>query len=447
MSETKSGGKFKIRFVFFIGLAFFTTEVAWSLYNARVSDLLADILTLLSLVGIWMALDNIIGVIIQPIMGSISDNTRTRFGRRMPYIIIGIPAGAIFFALIPTGEKNLPVLLLWMFLFGIAMGFYRSQAVSLMPDFIKPVNRSKGNAIINMMGGLGGVIGYGLSLVAELITLQGAFIIVSVLMVVSLFILIWKVDEKESYSYKALLEKEELEGEKIKEEKKKPGIITSFKDVLKEEDKSTLIMGLAIFFWFVAFQGLAALLTIYGTNVLLQTEGVAGFLAFFVALPIIIFAYPFAIVAGKIGRRNAIKIGLTIMISCLILIFFIGWIMRAEGLIFIILLLAIGGIGWSFVNVNSIVIIWELAPTDEKVGTYTGVYYFFSFLAAITGPYILGGLTDLFNNPLISPPYTLVLNAAIFLIIALILMFFVKRGEVKLTEEEKIARQKAIAEL
>ncbi|MGB5912591.1 MAG: MFS transporter [Promethearchaeia archaeon] len=446
MSETKSGGKFNIKLTFFIGLAFFTTELAWSLYNARVSKLLEFYLVFLSLVGIWMALDNLIGVILQPIMGSISDNTRSRFGRRMPYIIIGIPAGAIFFALIPT-QQNLTQLLIWMFFFGIAMGFYRAQAVSLMPDFIEPVNRSKGNAIINMMGGLGGVIGYGLSLVAGLITLQGAFIVASVLMVVSLFILIWKVDEKESYGYKALLEREELEGKKIKEGKKKPSIITSFKDILKEEDKSTIIMGLAIFFWFIAFQGLAALLTIYGTNVLLQNENFSGFLAFFVALPIIIFAYPFAIVAGKIGRRNAIKIGLTIMIACLILIFFIGWMMRAEGLIFIIILLVIGGIGWSFVNVNSIVIIWELAPTDEKIGTYTGIYYFFSFLAAITGPYVLGGLTDLFNNPLISPPYTLVLNAAIFLIVALILMFFVKRGEVKLTEEEKIARQKAIAEL
>ncbi|MFW9947138.1 MAG: MFS transporter [Promethearchaeota archaeon] len=447
MSETKPNGKFNIKLTFFIALAFFTTEVAWSLYNARVSKLLEDILKLLSLVGLWMALDNIIGVVLQPIMGSVSDNTRSRFGRRMPYIIIGIPAGAIFFALIPTGENNLPLLTIWMVFFGIAMGFYRSQAVSLMPDFIETVHRSKGNAIINMMGGLGGVIGYGLSLVAGIITLQGAFIIVSVLMVVSLFILIWKVDEKESYSYKILLEREQSEGKKIKEEKKKPGIIASFMDVLKEEDKSTLIMGLSIFFLFVAFQGLAALLTIYGTNVLLQSEDVSGFLAFFVALPIIIFAYPFAIVAGKIGRRNAIKIGLTIMIACLYLIFIIGWTMRADGLIFVIILLAIGGMGWSFVNVNSIVIIWELAPTDDKVGTYTGIYYFFSYLAAITGPYIVGGLTDLFNTQFNIPPYTLVLNAAIFLIIALILMFFVKRGEVKLTEEEKIARQKAIAEL
>jgi MFS family permease len=205
-------------------------------------------------------------------------------------------------------------------------------------------------------------------------------------------------------------------------------------------------MGFAIFSWFVAFQGLAALLTIYGVNVLLQNPNFSGFLAFFVALPIIIFAYPFAIIAGKIGRRNAIRIGLIIMITCLIILFFVGH-MRDAGLIPAIILLVFAGIGWSFVNVNSIVIIWELAPSSKLIGTYTGIYYLFSFLAAILGPFILGSLTDLINNPLVSPPYTLVLNGAIFLIIALILMFFVTRGEAELTEEEKLARQKAIQEL
>ncbi|MFW9828046.1 MAG: MFS transporter [Candidatus Thorarchaeota archaeon] len=442
MAEEK---KIKTSLIFYIGLAFFSTEIAWSLYNARVSKLLEGYLIFLSIVGLWMALDNVIGVILQPIMGSVSDNTRTKLGRRIPYIILGIPAAAIFFALIPT-QQNLIELLIWMFLFSIFMGFYRSQAVSLMPDFVKPINRSKGNAIINMMGGLGGVFGYGLSLLAGVITLQGSFIIASALMVLSLFILIWRVKEKEAYSYKEIIEREQLEGRKIKEEKGRPSIIDSFKDIFREKDKSTLIMGIAIFSWFVAFQGLAALLTIYGTNVLLQTEDFSGFLAFFVALPIIIFAYPFAIIAGKIGRRNAIKVGLIIMIACLMIIFFAGF-MRAQGLTLVIVLLVFTGIGWSFVNVNSIVIIWELAPSNEKIGTYTGIYYFFSFLAAITGPYIIGGMTDLINNPLFSPPYSLVLNGAIFLIIALVLMFFVKRGEPELTEEEKLAKQKAIQEL
>ncbi|MFX1354524.1 MAG: hypothetical protein ACFFGP_11215, partial [Promethearchaeota archaeon] len=97
--------------------------------------------------------------------------------------------------------------------------------------------------------------------------------------------------------------------------------------------------------------------------------------------------------------------------------------------------------GWAFVNINSIVIVWELAPSIRKIGTYTGLYYFFSVLAAIFGPALLGILRDAFGKE------SLLLDGAIFLLIALILMFFVRRGEVELTEEEKLARRMAIAEL
>ena len=173
MTEEK---KFDVKFVVYIGFAFFTSQLAWGLYNARVSLFLKVHLIFLSLVGIWMALDNILGVILQPIMGSISDNTRTKYGRRMPYIIVGIPLAAIFFILIPFLRANLSSLLVIIFLFGLAMGFYRAQSVALMPDFIKSENRSKGNAIINAMGGLGAVVGYALSLIAGIITVEGSFI-------------------------------------------------------------------------------------------------------------------------------------------------------------------------------------------------------------------------------------------------------------------------------
>ncbi len=99
------------------------------------------------------------------------------------------------------------------------------------------------------------------------------------------------------------------------------------------------------------------------------------------------------------------------------------------------------GLGYAFVNINTIVIIWQMAPTEKKIGTYTGVYYFFSFLAAIIGPGIVGALTDLFGRP------TLLFNCALFITVAFILMFFVKRGEVELSEEEKLAKKKAIQEL
>ena len=441
MTEEK---KFNAKFVLYIGFAFFTAELAWGLYNARVSLFLKDHLIFLGLVGIWMALDNIIGVILQPIMGSLSDNTRTKYGRRMPYLIVGIPLAAVFFSLIPFLRAELTSLLIIIFLFGIAMGSYRAQAVAIMPDFVRSEHRSKGNAIINAMGGVGAVIGYGLSLLSGIITVEGAFIVAAILMILGLVVLLSKVNENDSFSYKSLLELEKKEGKKIKSEKKTPGLIASFSDILKEKDLSTLIMLFAIFSWFIAYQGLAALLSIYGETVLNQSESIAGFLPFFFALPIIIFAYPFAKVAEKLGRRKAIKIGLTIISTCVLIGYFLGYA-GSNALIGIILILIIAGMGWSFVNVNSIVIIWEMAPSEEKIGTYTGVYYFFSYLAGILGPYILGSLTDLTSSP--TMPHTLLLIGAIFFMISLVLMFFVKRGEATLTEEEKKAKQKAIQNL
>lgn len=445
MAESKSKEKFDIKHTFLIGLAFFTTGISWSLYNTRVSQQLDDYFAGFVLagliVGILMALDNLIGVIIQPIMGTVSDNTRSKYGRRMPYIIIGVICSAIFFALIPTGflpTGSLPILLIWMFLFGLSMGFYRSQAVSLMPDFVKPQHRSKANAIINIMGGIGAIVAYTMGYLSGVLGLQMIFIIASIIMVVALVVLVLTVKEKDAYSYKLLLEAESKEG-KVKEKKEKVGLIKSFKDILNEEDKSTLFILLAIFAWFIGYQGLEAFFSIYaatGPNgILNQTDAFAAFMFNFVAIPFIIAALPLALLASRIGRKKSIQIGLIIMILSML----IGFLFQTLTVTMIILVLF--GIGWAFVNVNSIVIVWELAPSIKKIGTYTGVYYFFSVLAAVIGPGIVGGLRDLFG------PGSLLLVGLMFFVIAFIFIYFVKRGEVELTDEEKLARKKAIEEL
>lgn len=445
MAESKSKEKFDIKHTFLIGLAFFTTGISWSLYNTRVSQQLDDYFAGFVLagliVGILMALDNLIGVIIQPIMGTVSDNTRSKYGRRMPYIIIGVICSAIFFALIPTGflpTGSLPMLLIWMFFFGLSMGFYRSQAVSLMPDFVKPQHRSKANAIINIMGGIGAIVAYTMGYLSGVLGLQMIFIIASIIMVVSLVVLVLTVKEKDAYSYKLLLEAESKEG-KVKEKKEKVGLIKSFKDILNEEDKSTLFILLAIFAWFIGYQGLEAFFSIYaatGPNgILNQTDAFAAFMFNFVAIPFILAALPLALLASRIGRKKCIQIGLIIMILSML----IGFLFQTLTVTMIILVLF--GIGWAFVNVNSIVIVWELAPSIKKIGTYTGLYYFFSVLAAVIGPGIVGGLRDLFG------PGSLLLVGLIFFVIAFIFIYFVKRGEVELTDEEKLARKKAIEEL
>jgi len=438
MSESEKKSKFRAGQTFTIGLAFFSSEIAWALYNAQIPLLLGTYLTSFFLIGLLMALDNMIGVIIQPIMGSISDNTRTKFGRRMPYLIIGVPLGALFFSLIPT-QTSLPMLIIFLFLFGTSMGFYRAQAVSLMPDFVRPENRSKGNAIINLMGGFGVAIGYGMSILLDVVGLQMLFLIISIIMVIALLALLWRIKEKDSYSYQLILEMEAKEGEKIKKEKTTPGLIESIKDIAGEEDKSTIFILLAIFCWFIGYQGIVALISIYGVQVLGYSDALAGFLPFIVTVPLLLTIYPLSYLPGKIGRRTTIKIGVILWTVMLVIGFFMG--LAQVSLAIIAIPLAFLGIGWAMINTNSIVIVWELAPTEKKIGTYTGLYYFFSYMAAILGPMIVGGLTDILGIPF------LLLNGAIFFVLAFIMMLFVKRGEVELTPEEKLARQKTIQDL
>ncbi|MBY8986988.1 MAG: MFS transporter [Candidatus Lokiarchaeota archaeon] len=436
--------KFDVKKTFLIGLAFFTTGISWSLYNTQVNQQLDIYFAGFALaglvVGLLMTLDNFLGVIIQPIMGSISDNTRSKYGRRMPYIIIGVIASAVFFAFIPTGfGASLVILLIWMFFFSLSMGFYRSQSVALMPDFVRPVHRSKANAIINIMGGLGTVAAFTMSLLSDYIGLQFTFIIASIIMILALVVLFFKVDENDSFSYKLLLEAETVEGERIKENKEKLKLMESIKSIFKEEDKSTLFMLLTIFFLFLTHNGIEGLFSIYagsGPNgVLGLSTGLSGFIFNAVAIPFILAAFPLSLLASKIGRRLCVKIGLVIMFLALLIGFFV------PSLTVTIIILIFYGIGYALVNVNTIVIVWELAPSAKKIGTYTGLYYFFSVFAQILGPISVGGLRDLFGKT------SLLLDGAIFLVLALVCIFLVKRGEIELTEEEKLTRQKTISEL
>lgn len=408
------------------------------MFNTQVNITLFGYLGSYALVGAWMAMDNVIGVIIQPFMGTLSDNTRSKVGRRMPYLIIGIPLAAIFFVMISTinpAQDPLWLLLLWMFFFNISMASYRSQSVALMPDFVKPANRSKGNAVINFMGGIGALIAYIFNRFLVPISLFLAFLAVAIIMILSLIVLLYTIKEKESFSYKLILDIEQKEGKKSIDKKDKPNLIESFKDILSEKDKSTLFMLLAIFSWFVGYQALEALFSVYGMDVLGMTRGDAGFMLLFVAVAFLLAALPAGILGSRIGRRSTIKIGLVLFIIALI----IGFSIQTTTVITIILFIA--GIGWAFININSIVIVWEMAPTSKKIGTYTGVYYFFSFMAAILGPFIVGSLIDAIGNS------SLLLVCSFFFIAALILMFFVKKGEVVFTEEEQVAKQKAIQEL
>ena len=188
MAEQKKM-KLNYKLTFLIGFGFMASSIAWSVYNAYVPPILDEMLsasptvagiaeklpwlaTLFGgtdvvgagvvggLIGAIMVIDNVFGVIFQPLFGKISDRTHSRLGKRRPYLLFGIPAAALFFILIPR-MPYIWTLMLCVICFNLIMSLWRSPVVALMPDLTPPSLRSEGNAVINLMGGLGTLLGMG----------------------------------------------------------------------------------------------------------------------------------------------------------------------------------------------------------------------------------------------------------------------------------------------
>lgn len=427
MSYAVVNGKLRWGYVFIIGLGFFTTSITWTLYNSYVPIFLRNIIesspywsvvlagVINTFIGFIMILDNIAAITLQPYIGAKSDKTWTKFGRRMPYIMVGIPIAALFFALIPL-QQDLIAIILIITIFNIAMALYRAPVVALMPDLIPSEHRSRANGVINFMGGVGAV--YGFLIGSYLYQFYGPFITfltTSVIMIIALIILFIYVKEPK----------------KPFEREKPIGIVKAFREVFGEKEKSGMFMLLAIMFWFFSYNVIETWFTTYGKLVVGIPEYLASRILTGLALMFILFAIPAGIIADKIGRRNTIRIGIVGIIILLILANFTMDVMA----LFIIFTLI--GIFWAMININSIVIVWEIGG-EAKLGAYTGLYYFFSQLAAIFGPLLAGVVFDLVGFGAMYP-----LSIA-YMIVALICMMFVKRGEAK---ESKVEVTEALGEV
>lgn len=415
---------------FVIGLGFFTTAMCWALYNAYVPIFLRKFISSSMIIGFIMTVDNWAAIIIQPWIGALSDKTNTRLGRRMPYIALGIPLAALFFMLIPyfldrpagtAVELTLPLigrlqlapgllpLFIIIMLFNIGMAFYRAPVVSLMPDVTPSRFRSKANGVINLMGGVGSILAY---LVGSFLYDLGVaipFVTAAGVMVLALIVLLIFIREPRS----------------IKVEKKgmEPGIINSVKDIFREREWSVLFIMTAIFFWFAAFNSMETWFTTYGIEVLHIKESAAARILTSISLFFVISALPAGFIGTRLGRRKTIFIGLVLFILVLCVLFFV----RSIPLLY--LLFSLAGVAWALINVNSITIVWELASA-VRIGTYTGLYYFFSSLGQMVSPPLAGFVTDRLGMISLFP-YSIV-----FFLLALLMMFGVKKGEALSAEEE-----------
>ncbi|GAF64403.1 putative MFS transporter [Bacillus sp. TS-2] len=374
---------FRWKKIFFIGSGFFSLSLIWTFYNAFMPIILGEHIEKTSIIGFIMGLDNLLAILLIPIIGAWSDRIDTKFGKRLPFLIVGMPLAALFFILLPFAKDTLWLLISIDIIFLLAMTIYRAPVISLMPDHTPPNKRSFANGIINLLGGIGAIIAlFGLSKLFEFNPIY-PFTIASIALMISFFLLLFSVDRKPAYSADTTSDQEESQA--IQSLKKK------FALLIKPEHRSSLFILLAIFIYFIGYASVEALFTLYATRTLGFTESIAGTTLGFFSLSFVLFALPAGWIGQKLGKIKTMMIGLSIMP----LLFFI--LPSFQNPLHLQILLFIAGCGWALVNVQAYPLVADLGGL-KSIGLFTGFYYLFSMASNIVGPFLLGTIVDTFGG-------------------------------------------------
>ncbi len=412
---------------FLLGFGFFGVSVIWSVYNAFVPLILDQRFGLQAgMISFIMVLDNIAALIIQPPLGVFSDRLRSPIGRRLPFIVVGAPLAAAMFGIIPYAQV-LPLFIFSCITLLLAMAFWRTPVVALMPDITPSKFRSQANGVINLMGGLGTVLATLIGGPLYRINPSYPFFLGGGLVVLAaVLVLIFIREPKEYIASKLHLN---VQGENAQTENK---VLKNLSNVFNQADKSPMFILLAILFWFIAYNSLETFFTLYGVNYLGLDGGDSAFQISYIGLVFMLMAVPAGILASKIKRKRTIMIGIIVMIASVVLMYVIPantLTMRfaslmGSGFYTLSIILMFAGIGWAMINVNSLPMVVDMTD-DKHIGTYTGLYYFFSQLAATLGPVVFGWTIQLANND-----YRLMMVIApFFLLLAFLMMIGVRKGE------------------
>ncbi len=428
--------KLNIKRTILVGFAFLSILSFWQLYDSLVPKILTETFNIdTTISGVIMAMDNILALFLLPIFGALSDKCKSRFGKRRPFIFCGTIAAVVLMMGLPIldnsyyatpSETTLILFVINLGLLLIAMGTFRSPAVALMPDVTPKPLRSKGNAVINLMGAVGGVLYLIITSILysksrtdglEHINYLPIFIIIGVIMIVSLLIVIFGVNEpklcKEQAEYEAQHPEENLT------EKADDGKCEKMPRAVKI---SLTFLLLSVAFWYIGYNGITTWFTVYAEEMWGMKVGQASLCLTVATAGAIISYIPIGLISGYFGRKRIILIGVALLASC----FFAGFVYTLFSHKFNIILLvlfALVGFAWAAINVNSFPMVVEMC-SGSKIGKYTGLYYTFSMAAQVITPVIAGSLIKIDYKYLF--PY-----AAIAVAIAFVTMLFVKHGDSK----------------
>ncbi|MBQ1024905.1 MFS transporter [Micromonospora sp. C95] len=385
MAEMKTRDEVSYRKItFFIALALFAQESTWNFYDNQVPVLLREHVTSAALVGALMGMDNLLGIFIQPWIGNRSDNTRTRWGRRIPYLAVGMPLGALFFLLLPW-TTSLVTLVAVMVCYALVANTMRPLAEALTPDFVPPQRRGRTNAVVKIATSLTIIVASLISLLVVDDHPRAAFVIPAAIMLVVTAVIIMKVRDSRSPAYQAAVAEDANAGP---DQTKSPlwRVVT---ELVTSRDRRRVLLLLTVFLFGGAWFASRSLMTPYGMEVLGLTRGEAGGLTLPSGVAYLIAAYPAALAAERFGRLRVILIGIAVFAGALAA----GAVVRTPtGTVVLFCLAAMGAAGFL---INAAVALWNLAPSSRMLGAYTGLYAVTWYLGGFAGPALVGAAVDL----------------------------------------------------
>ena len=409
-----------------IGMAFLSISAFWQMYDNVIPLILKNTFGMgETITGAIMAADNVLALFLLPIFGTLSDKMHSPIGKRMPFILTGTGLAFLFLMILPFADntRNLALFVSGLFILLISMGLYRSPAVALMPDLTPKPLRSKANAIINLMGAIGGV--YTLVMIKVMVgkgdtpNYYPLFLSVGLFMVISVAILFFTIKENR---LRAEIDLDESV-EEVPEENKE---VQATGKLPKDVKRSLVFILMSVAFWFIAYNAVTTAFSRYATHVWgLEGGGYADCLL--IATVAAILSYiPIGIIASKIGRKKMILIGIVLLGGCFL----------AAGLYptyhwTMVIFFGIIGFAWASIGVNSYPMVVEMSTAGD-VGKYTGLYYTFSMSAQVITPILSGFLLENVSYRTLFP------YSVAFCILAFITMSQVKHGDSKPAQKKSM---------
>ncbi|MFZ6028569.1 MAG: MFS transporter [Chloroflexota bacterium] len=391
-----------VRKIIFIGLALFAAQFTWVVYNTYVPLFLQNGSNAFDApnrgqprpgfglsatqAGFILTLDNIAALLLQPLLGARSDHTRTRWGRRIPYLLFGMPAAAFGLVLMPlllpgAGGPTPAIFtafLSCLLLTAAAMATWRAPAFALMADLTPSAQRSQANGILNLMAGVGGILAFGVSSMLYARYRPFPFWVAALILLAAALLIVWRVREPAEPAADTTHEVPAL-GRWLWE---------WGKSLPTERRRSLALLAAGVFCYMMGFHPIEAFFSSYAVSVLKLSEAHSGLVLSAAYITFVAFAMPGGLLAGRIGRKHTVQIGLLLFATALLSAYF------TPVTPVLVVLMGLGGLGWALVDINAFAMALDTVGGDTS-GRAAGVYFIATTLAATLGPTFNGWLIDL----------------------------------------------------